>query len=366
MENLDNELSLEMLGSVEDEDLIPQEKGLEDIEENEVTEDELFKNDNPEGVGDESQEHKEDTTKVNKDEGSSPNIYASIANSLKTEGILTLDDSYFKDIKDGYDLAKLFQAQTDLMLDDRQKQISEALGAGLQPDEIKQYQQVMSYLDGITEDSLKDETQDAETLRSNIIFQDFLNRGFTKERAEKEVKKSFDAGTDVEDAIEALQSNKQFYSEQYNTLVEEAKAQKKQLEDSQKAQFKQLEDKFLKTEEPIKGIKLNDTERKKALSQYTRFVAKDSQNRPINELQKYAIENPIDYQYNVSMLFYLTDGFKDLGKALGQEVKNRTKTAMADLEKVIKNPANNLGGSIDFGNSQEPASRKSYNVVFDE
>ena len=33
-----------------------------------------------------------------------------------------------------------------------------------------------------------------------IIFQDFLNRGYSKERAAREVQKSFNAGTDIDDA----------------------------------------------------------------------------------------------------------------------------------------------------------------------
>jgi mannose/fructose/N-acetylgalactosamine-specific phosphotransferase system component IID len=37
------------------------------------------------------------------------------------------------------------------------------------------------------------------------------------------MKKSFDSGTDVEDAKEALESNKEFFNTSYKTLIKEAK-----------------------------------------------------------------------------------------------------------------------------------------------
>jgi hypothetical protein len=34
-----------------------------------------------------------------------------------------------------------------------------------------------------------------------------MNRGYSEDKIKREVKKSFDAGTDIEDAVEALQAN---------------------------------------------------------------------------------------------------------------------------------------------------------------
>ena len=56
-----------------------------------------------------------------------------------------------------------------------------------------------------------------------MIFQDFINRGYSKERASREVKKSLDSGTDIEDANEALKSNKEFFKDKYNELINDAK-----------------------------------------------------------------------------------------------------------------------------------------------
>lgn len=366
----DDDLSLEMLGSVTEEGNETPEEGEGKNTTIEDEEGELFPEEpdkTPEEVGGGSQESKTEKEDTKPGEGSSPNnIYSSIAESLRKEGILTLDDKYFTDIKDGFDLGKLFQAQVDSMQDERAKQINDALNAGVQPDEIKQYQQVLGYLNGVTEESVREETQDAESLRGNIIYQDYINRGFTPERANKEVKKSFDAGTDVDDALESLEANKEFFTSQYNTVVKAAQTAKDNQQKAEREQFKQIEKKFNETEEPIKGLKLSEQDRKKLLTQYTRFVAKDNWGRPVNELGKYAIENPTDYQYNINLIYYLTNGFKDIQGLIGKEVKNKTKSALSDLEKVIRNPSNNLTGSdFGFGNDTNPESRKGLSVVFD-
>jgi hypothetical protein len=89
------------------------------------------------------------------------------------------------------------------------------LQVGVEPDEVRKYESTINYLQGITEDVIADETSKGETLRKQLIFQDFLNRGYSKERATREVKKSFDSGSDIEDAKEALASNLEYFQREY-------------------------------------------------------------------------------------------------------------------------------------------------------
>jgi transcriptional regulator NrdR family protein len=78
-------------------------------------------------------------------------------------------------------------------------------------------------LNNITEEQLNEETEQAEELRKNLIAQDYQNRGYSEERIARELKKSFDSGNDKEDAIEALRSNIEFYTNGYNEIINEAK-----------------------------------------------------------------------------------------------------------------------------------------------
>ena len=367
-----NELSFDMIGNMSDEEIAASQAADKDKEKEIITEDEevLFpetgdEDDNPEGVGDENQEDEEKTIPATG--GKSPNFYASIATSLKGDGILTLDDSEFENIENADDLAALFKKQTDKLLDDNQKRINEALSYDVPVDTVKQFENVLTYVKSITEEDLQAETPEAEQLRGNILVQDYMNKGFSQERANKEVKKAFEAGTDIEDALESLKEVKEFYTSKYTEVINSAKAEKESKLKEEREQSKQIEKKFLEVEEPIKGIKLTENERKKILTQYTKFTGKDKSNKPVNAIQEYAMNNPVDYQYNINLLYYLTDGFKDLGKVIQKEVKTQTKSTLSNLEKTLRNPSNNLGGgnSLSFDNDRSNESYQGISVALD-
>jgi hypothetical protein len=295
------------------------------------------------------------------DDTTPSNAYASIAAALHKDGLLTLDEEEIKKVQDASDLATLFQKQVEMLLDERQKRISAALGNDVPVDQITEYERTLSFLDGITEESLKAETPEAEQLRGNIIFQDFINRGFSKERAGKEVKKSVQAGSDVDDALEALRENKAFFQGQYDAVVNNARAEKEKAIQKEKDTAASIEKMILETGEPIPGVRLTDLDRKKFRDQWKTFVGKDEQGKPMTALQEYATKNPDKYQYNVNLLYYLTKGFSDFSPVIKSQVKQKTKTALEGLERSLQTPANQVGlGGLSFGNSKEDDSRFSF------
>ena len=80
--------------------------------------------------------------------------------------------------------AELIEKQIQARFDEKQKRIDEALGVGVEPSAIQQYERTLDYLDGISDDTISDESEKGETLRKQLIYQDFINRGYSKERAE--------------------------------------------------------------------------------------------------------------------------------------------------------------------------------------
>jgi hypothetical protein len=191
-----------------------EQKGNKETTEDEVNPDDLFEN--PEGVGSEEnnqEKEKEDTTSDKGGTSPKTNFYSSIASALKDEGILPdLDDEIVTNVKTPEDFAEAIEKQIQAKFDARQKRIDDALNANVEPDEIRQYETTLNYLDSIKEDHISEETEKGEELRKRLIYQDFINRGYSKERASREVKKSFDSGTDIEDAKEALESNKEYFN----------------------------------------------------------------------------------------------------------------------------------------------------------
>jgi len=288
---------------------------------------------------------------------SSPNnLYSSIARDLLEAGVLTLDEKLIEGITSSGDLAEVFKQQVDSLLDETQQRINEALNNQIPPDTVKQYEGTINSLKAITNDQISDESVEGEEMRKQLIYSDYINKGFSKERAEKEVKKSFDGGNDIEDAQDALNSLIDTYDKEYKDILKEAKEKESERIKAEKEQLVKLKSKFLDNEEPIKGMKLSKAEREKMYAKATSFIAKDNYNRPLTELMKYSIDNPIDYQYYINMLFYQTNGFKDLSSVVSKEVKEQKKIAMKHLERTIKSQGNTVDSGLEFGNSTDPES----------
>ena len=137
----------------------------ENNQENDTTEvdvDDIFSNEDdsesPESVGsEEDKQEKEDTTS-NKNGTSPDNFYSSIAKALKEDGILPdLDDETLDKTSTPEDFAQLIEAQIQARFDEKQKRIDEALGVGIEPSAIQQYEKAIDYLDSISEESIIDE-----------------------------------------------------------------------------------------------------------------------------------------------------------------------------------------------------------------
>ena len=195
------------------------------------------------GSGKEDDTKEKEGTESDKDKGTSPknNFYSSIAKALKEEGIFPdLDDETADKIKAPEDFAEAVEKQIQARFDERQKRIDEALNAGIEPSEIKRYENTLSYLNSLQDSAISDETDKGEKLRQQLIFQDFINRGYSKERAQREVQKSFNSGTDIEDAKEALASNKEFFQNEYDNLVKEAQEEEKREAQERKEQAENL------------------------------------------------------------------------------------------------------------------------------
>ena len=79
------------------------------------------------------------------------------------------------------------------------------------------YEKTLNILNSIKEEDVNAETEDGENLRRQLIYQDYINRGFKPERAKKEADKSVDNGTDKEDALEALESSKDYFKSEYDS-----------------------------------------------------------------------------------------------------------------------------------------------------
>lgn len=316
-------------------------------EEEEINPDDLF--DNPESVGSgkDNQEEEEDT-QSEKDKGTSPktNFYSSIASALKEEGIFPdLDDDTLNGIKTPEDFAEAVEKTVQARLDERQKRIDAALQADVEPDEVRRYEQTLANLDAIKEEYITDETEKGERLRKNLIYQDFRNRGYSEARAKREVEKSFNAGTDIEDAKEALESNREYFSNQYQDLIKEAQEEAKKEQRKIKEEAAQLKKSMLEDKEVFTGITLDKTTRQKAFENITKPVFKTEDGEYLTAIQKYEMDNPVEFRKYLSVLFTMTDGFKNIDGLVKGKVKKEVKQSLRELEHKLSSTARNSSGN---------------------
>ena len=305
-----------------------------------------------ESVGNEDNENKGKEPSSSK-EGTSPNnknFYSSIASALKEDGIFPdIDDESLAKIKTPEDFAEMFENQVQAKLDEKQQRIDKALNYGVELTDIQKFESTIDYLDKITDDIISEESEQGENIRRQMIYNDFINRGYSKERAEREIKKSFDSGSDIEDAKEALQSNKEFYKKSYDNLVNEAKAEAEKLNKQIKEDSEKLKNSILNDSKVFGGLQIDTSTRRKVLDNISKPVYKDpNTGKLLTAIQKYEAENKLDFIKNVGLLYTLTDGFKNLDSLVNSKVKKETKKAMRELENTINNTSRYSDGNLKF------------------
>lgn len=307
----------------------------------------------PESVGSGKEDNKEkEGTESNKEKGTSPknNFYSSIAKALKEEGIFPdLDDETADNIKAPEDFAEAVEKQIQARFDERQKRIDAALNAGIEPSEIKRYENTLSYLNSLQDSAISDETDKGEKLRQRLIFQDFINRGYSKERAQREVQKSFNSGTDIEDAKEALASNKEFFQNEYDNLVKEAQEEERKETQKNKEQAEKLKKSILEDTKVFGDIQVDKATRQKVFDNISKPVYKDPETGELfTAIQRYEMENRTEFLKNVGLLFTLTDGFKNLDGLVKGKVRKEVKKGLRELEHTLNNTSRTLDGNLKF------------------
>lgn len=326
-------------------------------ESTEVNPDELFTEDKPESVSSGEEKGKEDTESTSG--STSHTFYSSIANALVEDGVFqSFSKDDVKKVDTADDFALLISKEVESRLDETQKRINSALGYGVEPTEVQKYEKYLSFLNSLDEGRLSDEGSDGENLRKNLIYQDYINRGFSKDRALKEVDRSISAGTDIEDAKEALKGNKEFYTNEYNSLIEKGKQESEAEEKKIQEQAKKFKDSIINEEKAFGDIALDKYTRQQVYDTIMKPVTTDPETgEKLSTLQQYERDNRTDFLKNVGLLYVLTDGFKDINKLVQGKVKQEMRKGLKELEHTISNTSRLTDGSLNYVSGSDPNSK---------
>lgn len=305
-----------------------------------------------EEVGQEDEiEETEEVAVEQKSDGSSPaKFYSSIASALKDDGIFPdFTDEELDAINSPEDFAELFEKAVTARLDERMKRIDSALGNGANPDQVKMYEQTLSYLASITDEAISDEGEEGENLRKQLIYNDLINRGYSQERAAREIEKSFKSGSDIDDAKDALAALGRFYQTGYEQLQKDSKAKAEAAREAQKQNAEKFRKLVLEDDIQIGDSKLDKKTKQRVFDAVSKPVYKDPDTgQLLTQVQKFQKENPLEFLKQLGMWFVLTDGGKSAAGLVKEQLRAEKNKGIRELERKINSSSLNSDGSLRY------------------
>ena len=139
----------------------------------------------------------------------------------------------------------------------------------------------------------------------------------------------------------------------------------KKFEKERKQQAEQLKKSIIEDKNLFGDIELNKSVRQKIFDNISKPVYKDEDSGVyITALQKYQKENPNDFLKNVSTIFTLTDGFKNIDKLVAKKASKEIRKGFRELENTLSNTQRNSDGSLNFvgGTNDEESMFKGYKL----
>lgn len=259
-------------------------------------------------------------------------LYA-LAQYLKEEGVLFVEDE-LKEVKGLDDLKALIEKSNEqaryAKLNESQRRYQEALENGIPTSDFEKLEKEIQTFTGITEEAVEED----QNLRYEILAIDFMNQGIDQEKALKLAKFAMADETNVQDAKEALKNIVESKKASFKELVEKSKTEKE-------ASIKEIQENLFAREKLLDN-KLNDITKNKLFDMITTQVDHDDKGRPINKLQKWQLENPVESSILMNYMFMMTNEGKDL--SLIQ--KSATSTAAKELERKLKNLSFDKDGAL--------------------
>lgn len=305
-----------------------------------------------EEVGQEDEiEETEEVAVEQKSDGSSPaKFYSSIASALKDDGIFPdFTDEELDAINSPEDFAELFEKAVTARLDERMKRIDSALGNGANPDQVKMYEQTLSYLASITDEAISDEGEEGENLRKQLIYNDLINRGYSQDRAAREIEKSFKSGSDIDDAKDALAALGKFYQTGYEQLQKDSKAKAEAAREAQKQNAEKFRKLVLEDDIQIGDSKLDKKTKQRVFDAVSKPVYKDPDTGQLmTQVQKFQKENPLEFLKQLGMWFVLTDGGKSAAGLVKEQLRAEKNKGIRELERKINSSSLNSDGSLRY------------------
>ncbi len=269
------------------------------------------------------------------DEGgeSSSNLYSSLATVVYEQGLLPSLDIEKTKIETIDDFVNAFKQEQEIQA---QLKLDEYL-ANIDVNQIAQSKKAIENYSKITENDLSNDLN----LAKQIIQQDYINQGLDEAKTNRMLRRLIDLGEDaiIEDAVESLESLKQFETKKIEL---EKESYKQRLENEKAEQFKleeQLKKSIYESKNLINGFKPTKVIQDKVYKSITEIVGKSPDGTFENKFMRERRENPIEFETRMYHFYELTNGFKDFSKIATTSKSNAVKEleAIARKTKTLDN-----------------------------
>lgn len=336
-----------------DQEVQEPEENKEPAEEKDNSAEEEGQDPTPEKVGEEENNDDGKNAIDPEGDGASPNAYSSIAKALREDGILTgFDEKELEEVKTPEDFAELIDKFVESKVDEQTRRVTELMRNGVAPDEIQKYESNLAYLDSVTE-HIEDEGEEGDNLRRYILYNDFIRRGYSEDKARREVDKCFTAQTEIDDAKEALESLKTGIRREYEDIQNDSKAKAEEYRKAQKKQSEDFRKMVLEDEIRLGDTKIDKRTAQKIYDAVAKPVFKDPDTgKLLTEVQKFQKEHPLEFVKQLGMWFVLTDGGKNMDGFTKEKIRQEKYKGIKELERKINSSSLNADGSLRYASGR--------------
>lgn len=263
--------------------------------------------------------------------GSSSSPYNTFALALSEEGLISLNKDEkiesFKDLKEV--IARTIKENELSGLTEIQRTYLESIRNGIPENEVISSLKNVESFSKITDSQLEED----ETLRLELITQEFISKGYDKSKADKLAKRSVELGEDTDDAKEALINLKKTEEARLKNANKQREEQARLAEEQYAKNLSKIKETIQKTESIIPGIPLNSRIKDETFESMTKVVAYDESGNPLNALGAALQKNREDIELKLNYLFTVTKGLTDF-TALKASTKS---TVLKELENQLSN-----------------------------
>lgn len=301
-------------------------------------------------TGDEEGVTDNDTPSTNDGAHSSSKVaMTKLASALYQDGIITgVTEEELKDV-DGDKLAEFLKRTIKENeysdLGERGREFLDAVRAGVPIEVATKIHNTELQLEGFTEDAFIESDDDDDDVAENkratreqLIMNDLISRGFTKEVAKRKTDMSFKEGIDEEDAKIALDNLKNTMKHRKEAEIQAAKVESENIQKQRVA----LVDKILKTEEILPGLKVPEGMRSKIARSLTEPTGRDANGR----LRTYVSDKrSVNAElFDTRLNYFIELGLFDEKPDLSIFGKQKVSSAVKLLEKELGNDVIYEGG----------------------